>query len=109
MAGGTLGLFLRLSPQNSRPFMNIDARPRLAILYPGDRAARDRADPAESRFQKLFDAFASAGLEVEPAIYRDDFGDEVLQQLLRMHGVLVWHNPIEGGRDRSQLSARPGS
>ena len=83
--------------------MNIDARPRLAILYPGDRAARDRSDPAASRFLKLFDAFASADVAVEPAIYRDDFRDEVLQQLLQMHGVLVWHNPIEGGRDRSQL------
>lgn len=83
--------------------MNIDARPRLAILYPGDRAARDRADPAEGRFLKVFDAFANAGVAAEPAIYHDDFCNEVLQQLLRMHGVLVWHNPIEGGRDRSQL------
>ena len=83
--------------------MNTDARPRLAILYPGDRPARDRADPAASRFLKLFDAFASAGVAVEPAIYRDDFRDEVLQQLLQVHGVLVWHNPIEGGSDRNQL------
>ena len=83
--------------------MNIDVRPRLAILYPGDRAARDRADPAASRFLKLFDAFAGAGVAAEPAIYHDDFRDEVLQQLLQVHGVLVWHNPIEGGRDRSQL------
>ena len=83
--------------------MNIDARPRLAILYPGDRAARDRADPAQSRFLKLFDAFASAGVAIEPAVYHDDFRAEVLQQLLQVHGVLVWHNPIEGGRDRTQL------
>ena len=85
--------------------MNTDARPRLALLYPGDRAARDRADPAESRFLKLFDAFAIAGVDVEPAIYHDDFRDEVLQQLLQVDGVLVWHNPIEGGRDRRQLDA----
>lgn len=83
--------------------MNIDMQPRLAILYPGDRAARDRADPAESRFLRVFDAFASAGVAIEPAIYHDDFHDEVLQQLLQVHGVLVWHNPIEHGRDRSQL------
>ena len=85
--------------------MNNDERPRLAILYPGDRASRDRADPAESRFQQVFQAFASAGVTAEPAIYHDDFCNEVLDQLLRMHGVLVWHNPIEGGRDRSQLDA----
>lgn len=85
--------------------MNIDTRPSLAILYPGDRSARDRSDPAVSRFRNLFDAFASAGVSIEPAIYHDDFRDEVLQQLLRVHGVLVWHNPVEGGRDRSQLDA----
>ena len=82
---------------------NIDARPRLAILYPGDRSARDRSDPAESRFLRLFDAFARVGVTVEPAVYHDDFCDEVLHQILRVHGVLVWHNPVEGGRDRSQL------
>ena len=64
--------------------MNIDARPRLAILYPGDRAVRDRADPAASRFVTLFDAFATAGVAAEPAIYHDDFRDEVLQQLLQV-------------------------
>lgn len=83
--------------------MIINARPRLAILYPGDRAARDHADPAQSRFLKLFDAFASAGVAIEPAVYHDDFRDEVLRQLLQVHGVLVWHNPIEAGRDRRQL------
>ena len=85
--------------------MSNDQRPRLAILYPGDRATRDRADPAESRFAKLFAAFAGAGVVVEPAVYSDDFREEVLQQLLRVHGVLVWHNPIEGGRDRNRLDA----
>ena len=83
--------------------MSIDARSRLAVLYPGDRAARERADPAESRFRKVFKAFAEAGVAAEPAIYHDDARDEVLRQLLQVHAVLVWHNPIEGGRDRSQL------
>ena len=75
----------------------------LAILHPGDRAARDRSDPAEGRFAALFDAFAAAGVVAEPAIYHDDFADEVLRQLQPMDGVLVWHNPIEGGRDRQRL------
>ena len=79
--------------------------PRLAILYPGDRAARDRADPAESRFATLFEAFEAAGISAEPATYHDDFHDEVLQQLTRVDGVLIWHNPIEGGHDRSKLDA----
>ncbi len=85
--------------------MKNDSRPRLAILYPGDRAARELSDPTQSRFTALFDAFEKAGIAAEPAIYGDDFRDEVLQQLMGVRGVLVWHNPIEGGRDRSQLDA----
>jgi hypothetical protein len=44
--------------------MNIDARPCLAMLCPGDRSARDPSDPAASRFGNLFDAFASAGVSI---------------------------------------------
>jgi hypothetical protein len=79
--------------------------PRVALLYPGDRAARDRSDPQEGRFGALFDAFAAAGVAAEPAIYHDDFADEVAAQLRRVDGVLVWCNPIEGGRRRDRLDA----
>lgn len=78
---------------------------RIALLYPGDRAMRERADPRESRFAALFDAFAAAGVAAEPAIYSDDFADEVRTQLLQVPAVLVWHNPIEGGRTRALLDA----
>jgi hypothetical protein len=80
-------------------------RIRLALLYPGDRAARDRSDPAESRFAALFAALADAGVHAEPAVYHDDFADEVATQLRQLHGVLVWCNPIEGGRRRDRLDA----
>lgn len=79
--------------------------PSIALLYPGDRAARDRADPKESRFAALFDAFAAAGARAEPCIYHDDFADEVAAQLRRVQGVLVWCNPIEAGRRRDRLDA----
>ncbi len=75
----------------------------VALLYPGDRAARDRADPAESRFAALFEAFSAAGVAAAPAVYHDDFADEVAAQLLRAQVVLVWCNPIEGGRRRDRL------
>ncbi len=85
--------------------MNTIRKPRLALMYPGDRAARDRSDPAESRFTALFDAFAAAGVAIEAAVYHDDFADEVAAQLRHVEGVLVWHNPIEGGRRRDRLDA----
>lgn len=83
----------------------MTSQPRIALLYPGDRAARDRSDPAESRFVALFDAFSAAGVAVEPAVYHDDFAEEVQAQLQRLNGVLVWSNPIESGRRRDRLDA----
>ncbi|HVZ44945.1 MAG TPA: Cj0069 family protein [Ramlibacter sp.] len=77
----------------------------VALLYPGDRAARDRSNPAESRFAALFDAFASAGIRAEAAVYHDDFADEVQAQLRNAALVLVWHNPIHEGRRRDRLDA----
>jgi hypothetical protein len=80
-------------------------KPSVFLLYPGDRAMRDRADPAESRFAALFDAFARAGVHAKPAVYHDDFADEVEAQLQGAAVVLVWCNPIEGGRRRDRLDA----
>lgn len=85
--------------------MTAERRIDVALLYPGDRAARDRADPAESRFAAVFKAFAEAGSKAEPVVYHDDFSDEVAAQLKRVDGVLVWCNPIEGGRRRDRLDA----
>lgn len=79
--------------------------PKVALLYPGDRAAREHADPTASRFAALFDAFAVAGVKAEPAVYHDDFADEVMAQLRSAQAVLVWCNPIEGGRRRDRLDA----
>ncbi|MDR7151341.1 hypothetical protein J2W49_003317 [Hydrogenophaga palleronii] len=79
--------------------------PSIALLYPGDRPMRDRADPAESRFGALFEAFASAGVKAVPAVYNDAFADEVEQQLHDCQLVLAWCNPIEGGRRRDLLDA----
>jgi len=80
-------------------------QPSLALLYPGDRAMRDRADPAESRFAALFGACTAAGIRTEPAVYHDDFADEVAAQLRAVDCVLVWCNPIESGRRRDRLDA----
>jgi hypothetical protein len=85
--------------------MTVSVASSVAILYPGDRSTRDSADPAASRFAPLFAALAAAGVRAEPAIYQDDFAGEVEAQLQRVRVVLVWHNPIEGGRTRQVLDA----
>ena len=85
--------------------MTPAATPSVALLYPGDRAMRDRADPGESRFAALFAAFAAAGVRAVPAVYHDDFASEMEAQLSKLGGVLVWCNPIEAGRRRDRLDA----
>jgi hypothetical protein len=83
--------------------MNISQARRVALLYPGDRATRDRADPTASRFAALFEALSRAGMAAEPAVWHDDFADEVAAQLRQVQAVLVWCNPIEDGRRRDRL------
>jgi hypothetical protein len=78
---------------------------RVAVLYPGDHEARRNATHENNRFSELFMAFAAKGIHVEPAVYQDDFCQEVREQLMQVDGVLAWVNPIEGGRDRSILDS----
>ena len=78
---------------------------RIAILYPGDYEARKNATAENNRFADLFRAFAAKGVQAEPAVYHDDFSDEVRGQLSHVDGVLVWFNPIQDGRNRFILDS----
>jgi len=78
---------------------------RIAILDRGDREARRRSAPEESRFLPLFRALADLGAQAERAVYDEEFEGEVRRQLLDVDGVLVWVNPLQDGRDRSGLDA----
>jgi hypothetical protein len=80
-------------------------KPMIAIIYPGDHETRRKATPENNRLASIFQAFADLGLEAHPAVYHDSFCNEVRQQVMAMDGVLVWHNPIQDGRDRSRLDA----
>jgi hypothetical protein len=78
---------------------------RVAILSPGNLEAKRNTNAENSRFSDLFRAFAARRIHAEPAIYHDDFCEDVREQLMRVDGVLVWVNPIESGRDRSILDS----
>jgi Domain of unknown function (DUF6815) len=78
---------------------------RVAILYSGDSSIRQNATAENNRFSDLFRAFAARDVLAEPAVYHDDFSQEVREQLLQVDGVLVWVNPLVDGRDRSVLDA----
>ena len=85
--------------------MAQDSQLRVAILSPGNREARRNTTAESSRFSDLFSALHTRRVHVEPAIYHDDFCEDVREQLMRVDGVLVWVNPIESGRDRSILDS----
>jgi hypothetical protein len=77
----------------------------VALLWSGDRDARRNVVPSSSRLAGIFAALSAVGIEAEPAIYADEMADEVLEQVLRLDGVLVWVDPIVDGRNRSVLDA----
>jgi hypothetical protein len=85
--------------------MSIKAAPKVALLWHGDREARDTATLEENRLRGVAEALRQIGVEAEPAVYADEFVHEVRDQLLKVDGVLVWVNPIEKGHDRSALDA----
>ena len=78
---------------------------RIAILWRGDHAARSAATPQNNRFHRVFEELAALGIRAEPAVYADEFADEVREQLLAVGGVLVWVDPIHEGQTREALDA----
>lgn len=78
---------------------------QVALLYPGDRETRQNATPDNNRLAPIFHALAHRGIHAQPAVYHDDFHEEVRRQLLTVDIVLVWMNPIQDGRDRTILDA----
>src|SRR5689334_22792961 len=76
---------------------------KIAILWRGDREARRNATPANNRFHRVFEELAAIGIHAEPAVYDEEFADEVRAQLLAADGVLVWVDPIHQGKTREAL------
>jgi hypothetical protein len=78
---------------------------KLALLWRGDRQAQREATPHNNRFSGVFEALAARDIHAEPAVYADDWVDEVREQLMQLDGVLVWVDPISDGRNRVVLDA----
>jgi hypothetical protein len=75
----------------------------VALVWRGNREARQNASTQGHRFSPVFEALAAAGLAAEPAVYLDEMIEDVREQLLRVDGVLVWVDPVAEGGDRSKL------
>lgn len=83
----------------------VAGRPQIAILFPADPAHGPATDLMQSRFAGIAKEISGAGLDAVGAPYADAFVDNVRAQLLSVDAVLVWLNPIEGGRSRTALNA----
>jgi hypothetical protein len=84
-------------------FRHTSRHSTIAILWRGDAAARREATARNSRFVRIFEALAASGIDARPVVYDESFADEVRDQLLAVHGVLVWVDPIHQGKTRSAL------
>jgi hypothetical protein len=78
---------------------------KVAIVWRGDRASRAVATPQNNRYHRIFSELLTLGIEADPAVYCEEIEDEVHAQLMKADGVLVWVNPLEGGRTREKLDA----
>jgi hypothetical protein len=82
--------------------------PKVAVLWRGDRETRQTATPKNNRFYRVFEELEAIGIHAEPAVYDEDFAAEVHKQLLAADGVLVWVDPLHGGKTRLALDALLG-
>ena len=76
---------------------------KVAVVWRGDRDARSAATPENNRFHRVFEELAAIGIVAEPAVFDEAFADEVRAQLLTADGVLVWVDPLHGGKTRAVL------
>jgi hypothetical protein len=77
----------------------------VAVLWRGDRDARRAATRQNNRFCRIFEELEAIGIQADPAVYAEEFAEEVRQQLLAVDGVLVWVDPIHRGKPRAALDA----
>jgi hypothetical protein len=78
-------------------------RYKVAILWRGDAETRRAATPQNNRFYRIFQELDALGIYAEPAVYAEEFAEEVREQLLSADGVLVWVDPIHQGKNRAAL------
>src|SRR5262250_2952091 len=76
---------------------------RVAMLFAGDPSSRATLKLEETRLGDIAKALRNVGLDVEAAVYADEVGDAVREQLLRVDGVLVWVDPIRKDGNRAKL------
>jgi hypothetical protein len=78
---------------------------KMAIVWRGDPAKPVARVPENSRLHPVALALETRGFVVEPMVYSDSVSGAVRERLLACDGVLAWVDPLDAGRDRSDLDA----
>jgi hypothetical protein len=81
------------------------AKIRVAIVFPSDAKELQATRVENSRLKEVALSLVHAGAQVVSAPYCDAVAGEIEAHLADVNVVLVWYNPFEAGRDRSQLNA----
>lgn len=85
--------------------MTAKPKGKLALLWRGGLETRRGATASNNRWHAVFAALAARQIDAEPCIYCEEAAAEVHDQLCKLAGVLVWVDPISGGRTRFALDA----
>lgn len=83
--------------------MSHNPKAKVAIVWRGPRESRGQPVPQTSRLIPIFRALEALGIAAEPAVYSEEASGEFRAQLLACDGALVWVDPLDDGRDRSDL------
>jgi len=76
----------------------------IALMIYGDtHSGRDAL--SEEKYKDLATAFSAAGFTVKSVIYNDEISESLYNDLLDFNAILVWVNPIEQGKDRTNLDS----
>jgi hypothetical protein len=86
----------------SQSLVNRSPIGRVALVWRDDPDAAVPT-PSTTRFHLIFSALEALGLVAEPVLYAEEVEETVRARLLSVDGVLVWVDPLSGGKDRSRL------
>jgi hypothetical protein len=78
---------------------------KIAIVWRGDPARPVARLPENSRLYPVALALEARDFAVEPVVYSESVSSEVRDRLLACDGVLAWVDPLDDGRDRSDLDS----
>ncbi|HXH21082.1 MAG TPA: Cj0069 family protein [Dehalococcoidia bacterium] len=74
---------------------------RIGVLWRGE--PESPVTPETARLHRVFEELARLGAAAVPVVFAEEAAEDVRRRLLGLDGVLVWVDPLGGGRDRSVL------